>query len=97
MPSLQITVWESAAEVATGELLFEEVVTISGTSNPSATTVPGTRKNRRVRLFADTDCFVTWGVTPVAKIDGTDGRMMAAESPEYFSIAAGEKVAVIAR
>jgi len=98
MPTLQLTVWESAAEVALGDLLLEEVITISGTSAPSASVIPGTKRNRRVRLFSDTDCFVTWGPgTPVAKTDGTEGRMLAAESPEYFAIPAGEKVAVILR
>ena len=96
MASLHITAWEGAAEVALGDIVLEEVVTITGTSALSSV-IPGTRKNRRVRLFSDVKCFVTWGVTPFALTDGTDGRMLGAENGEYFSIAAGAKIAVIER
>lgn len=97
MPSLQLTVYEDAAEVALGDPILEEVVTVSGTSTLSSV-IPGTRKMRRMRLFSDVDVFVTWGAgTPEAKLDGTSGRMMAAESPEYFAIESGHFVAVIAR
>lgn len=96
MASLQLTVYPDAAEVALGEPVLEEFVAITGASLKS-TVLPGAKTWRRVRLFADADCFVQWGVDPEAKIDGTSGRMLAAESPEYFAIEAGHQIAVIAR
>ena len=97
MPSLQITVYEDAAEVALGDPILEEVVTVTGTSALSSV-IPAGRTMRRMRLLADVDVFVTWGEgTPEAKIDGSSGRMLAAESPEYFAIEPGHFVAVIAR
>ena len=98
MPTLQVTIWSAAAEVALGVIELEEIITISGTSAVNATPCPGFRKIKRMRLYSDTDCWVHWGSgTPVAKADGTQGRMLSADSPEYFSIRSGEKVAVIER
>ena len=48
-----------------------------------------------MRLFADADCFATWGVSPVAS--STDGRPLAAGVAEYFEIEAGHQIAVITR
>jgi len=96
MAILQITAFEDASEVALGLPVSEETIAITGTSEESAA-IPGTKRSRRVRLFADINCFVTWGPSPTASIDGSDGRMLAAESPEYISMEAGWKVAVIAR
>lgn len=97
MATLYIAVFEHAEMTALGEPLEESTVTISGTSAQSAV-IPGTgRKRKKVRLFADSDCFVTWGENPVAVTDGSDGRPMGAENPEYFDIEAGHKIAVIQR
>ena len=54
-------------------------------------------KNRSIRLFALADCYVTWGSNPTALDDGTEGRILNAGNPEYFSIKAGDKIAVIER
>ena len=96
MPSLQITVFPEATVVALGDPVLEEVITISGT-HALSTVIPGTKKNRRVRIFADTDCFVTWGTNPTALIDGSEGRMIGAGNPEYFGIEAGFRISVIER
>jgi len=97
MATLQISVWDDAGEVALGPVLQEQVVTISGTSAASTSAIPGNNQTRRVRLYADTDCYVTWGADPTALSDGSDGRMIGANNPEYFSINSGHKVAVIER
>lgn len=96
MATLFVTVWEHAGEVALGDPLQEFQVDIGGASTESADPIVGEgRKKRRIRLFADADCFVTWGETPVAV--STASRPMGAENPEYFEIEAGHKIAVITR
>jgi len=96
MASLQLAVWDTAASTATGPVLQEEVVTISATSAQSSV-ITGTNIYRTVRIYADTDCFVTWGSNPTALTDGTEGRMIGANNPEYFQIVSGDKIAVIER
>lgn len=96
MATLFVCVWEHAVEVAVGDPLQEFTVNITATSTPSAAAIVGDkRRSRRVRLFADADCFVTWGETPVAV--STASRPMGAENPEYFEIKASQKIAVIER
>lgn len=96
MADLQITVFKDAGVVALGDPVSEQKVAIGGTSTPS-TVLPGTKVFLRVRLFAEADCYVTWAAVPVALQDGTEGRMLGAGNPEYFSIEAGDKIAVIER
>src|SRR3990170_158819 len=94
---LFITVWEDAAEVALGAPTQEMQVAIGAGSVQSAVITGTKNRHVRMRLMADADCFVTWGDDPVATTDGTSGRPMAAENPEYFDINVGQKVAVIQR
>ena len=98
MASLQYTVWRTASEVALGDVLNEGVITIDVSSAQSGV-MKDTMENRncRVRLMADADCWVTWGEDPTALNDGTGGRMLGAENPEYFDIRADYKIAVIQR
>lgn len=97
MSKLQITVFTSASEVAHGVPIQEEWIDYTSSSVQSNAIAGSSRAQRRVRIFSDADCFVTWGANPTATTDGTSGRMMGAENPEYFSIEAGMKVAVIQR
>ena len=97
MATLFFRVWESAAEVALGDPIQEDVITIGSGSLQSAAIIGSGRKRRRVRLFADANCFVTWNADPTAKNDGTDGMPMASENPEYHDIEAGHIIAVIER
>ena len=99
MATLFFCVWDDAAEVALGRPILEEAISILATSSPSTSVIPGDKKrHKRVRVFADADCFVTWGAgTPIAKNDGTDGRPLTADSAEYFDILEGDKLAVIER
>ena len=96
MADLQISVFPDSAQAAIGELVQEEKITISGTSAQTSV-LSGTRKNRTVRVYADADCYITWGINPTALIDGTEGRMVGANNPEYFLIPAGYKLAAILR
>ena len=97
---LQISVFENAQEVLFGSPVQEEVVAIGAGSVQSnaisgSTTAPVPML--RVRLFADADCFVTWGDDPTALTTGVGGRAIGAENPEIFGIPAGQKIAVINR
>lgn len=92
--------WDYASEVAVGDPHQESTIAIGGTSAQGAVITTGTGQSRhrcRVRLFADTKCFVTWGADPTALNDGTDGRPMGVENPEYVDIEAGDRIAVIER
>jgi hypothetical protein len=99
MADLYYAVWDTAAEVANGPVKAEGKVAIGGTSTQSAAVVDpaGGNRSRRVRLFADGPCFVTWGENPTAVSDGTDGRPVGAENPEYVEILANHLIAVIER
>lgn len=99
MATLFYAVWNTAAEVANGPVLQEGTVTIGGSSEATATVIDptGSNRGRRVRLFADSNCFVTWGESPTAMNDGSGGRPMGSENPEYFDIQANHKIAVIQR
>jgi len=96
MATLFVAVWEHAGEVALGNVIQEFQVNIAATSTPSTESIIGDKKRtRRIRLFADADCFVTWGAAPVAVSSAS--RPMGAENPEYFEIQAEQKIAVIER
>ena len=97
MATLFFRVWESAAEVALGDKIQEDVITIGSGSLQSAVISGTGRKRRRVRLFADANCFVTWGENPTALNDGTEGMPMGSENPEYVDIESQHKIAVIER
>mgnify|MGYP000639799283 CR=1 FL=1 len=97
MATLFICVFEGAASVATGDPIQEEGVNIGATSTQSNAISGSGKKRRRVRLYADADCFVTWDSDPTATTDGTSGRPMGADNPEYWDIESGYKIAVIQR
>ena len=97
MATMQFTVWISAAEVAIGAVLQEGAVTISGTAAPSAVITGEGRVKRRVRVMCDAKAWVHWGAGVTALDDGTAGRMMGAENPEYFDMEAGHIISVIER
>ncbi len=98
MADLYYTVWDTAAEVALGPIKNENKVAIGGTSTQSGLIdSAGGNRSRRVRLFADGNCFVTWGENPTATNDGAGGMPMGSENPEYVWIQADHKIAVIQR
>lgn len=105
MANLYVTVYAGAAEVASGRPSQQFVgILIGATSTPSTETITlpagNIRRSYRIRVLAESNCFVTWGPaedSPVAKNDGTDGRAVGAENPEYFEAFQGDKIAVIER
>ena len=102
MATLYITVFEAAVSTALGDPIQQLTITVGGASAQStALTSSGTgtaaNKKRTVRMFSDTDCFIAWGEDPTALNDGSGGIAVGTETPEYFSITAGHKVACISR
>lgn len=98
MATLFIAVWGDATQTLVGEPIQEMTIAVAGASaQSSAVSGPVKPAWRRVRLFTDTDCFVTWGDDPTAVGDGSAGRPMGAENPEVFTIQSGQKIAVIER
>lgn len=99
MATLYFGVWGDARETLSGEPLQEGTVDIGAASTQSvAISGPAGRTvTRQVRLYADADCFVTWGSDPTALNDGSDGRPLGLDNPEVFNIASGLKLAVIER
>ncbi len=97
MASLFFAVFLGAVEVAAGDPVQENKVAIGVASAQSVVITGDGRKRQRVRVFADTNCFATWGENPTALADGTDGRPLEAGSAEYFDIEAGHKIATIER
>jgi hypothetical protein len=98
MSSLFIAAFKDAKEVALGLPALEEVVSYTTSSvQSSVLPVQNPGITYRVRIFSDADCFVTWGDDPTALVDGTAGRPIGANNPEYFAIDNGQRLAVINR
>ena len=95
MATLFISVWDNASQTLLGQPLQETSVAIGAASAQSDAITGSNKETRLVRVFADADCYVTWGSDPTAS--SADGRPMGAENPEVFGIVAGEKIAVIER
>ena len=97
MATLFFTVWEDAEEVALGQPLQENVITIGSGSLQGAVIVGTGNKRRRVRIYVDADAFVIWSANPTATNDGLSGLPMGADNPEYFDISSSHRIAVIER
>ena len=97
MASLYFCVWEGAGEVACGDPIQEGVIDFTAGEAKSSAIAGQTRARKRVRLWSDTDCFVTWGVGVTADTSGTSGRPMSAQVAEYFECESGYQISVIAQ
>lgn len=97
MAELYFAVYEVAEQTALGDVLQEGTIPIGATSDLSDAIVGTGNKKRTVRLFAGADCFWTSGENPTATDDGLSGRPLGQDNPEYVSIQAGHKIAVIQR
>lgn len=95
MATLFITVWGDASQTLLGKPVQRMKVAIGSGSLQSDAIVQGNNKAmRRVRLFADADCFVTWDTDPTADGGGVNDMPIGAENPEVFGIESGQKIAV---
>ena len=95
MATLFIGVFDGAAETLIGEPVQEITITLGGASVQSAAIDGPAGRKRLVRLYADGDCFVTWGDDPTALNTGLGGRPLGADNPEVFGIVAGNLIAAI--
>lgn len=100
MATLYFRVFESAA--ATAKKVLQDGAVAIGTASAQSAAINSDNTNtgkefRKVRLFADATCFVTWGEDPTAESDGSDGMPVGTENPEYVDIQVGHKIAVIER
>lgn len=95
MADVFATVWEHAETVALGNPLGYLTAVIDGSESG---VVPGTgKKRRRVRLFAQEDCWVNWGETGLTVTNNTDAIPLAASVAEYFDIEAGYVIKAVTR
>lgn len=97
MADVFITVFEGAAEVATGDPTQFTNAVIDGADSAAIVTT-GSMSNKRVRcrLYADADCWVQWGASPSAT-DESDSIALGADNPEYFDIQSGHVVSAVTR
>jgi len=73
-----------------GRIGTHQNVAYTGTAGTVANVV--TAGVQKVRVVATSACYIAIGVSPTAT---TAGIYLPADSPEYFTIAAGEKVSAI--
>lgn len=92
--AVYLTVWESASEVALGDPIQFTSATVGGAN--SAPISGSGKKRRRVRLYADEDCWVKYGTNPTAT-GAADSMPLSADNPEYVDIEAGHVLTAIAR
>lgn len=95
MANVYLTVWDSAGEVALGDPVQFIVAVIDGAR--SAVITGSGRKRKRVRLLADADCFLKYGVPTVTATDGTDSMPLGADNPEYIDMEVGHELHAISR
>lgn len=79
-----------AAQALQLPALDVENLTVSGTSAQSVAAPEGTTF---VRLVSDADTWIVVGLNPTATV--AEGVRLLAESPEYFGVPAGYKIAGI--
>ena len=97
MATCYFSVWLSNGGVALGPVEQEGAITIGAGSTQGAVITGASNHQRTVRLFCDSNAFVTWGTDPTAASDGSAGMPMGAENPEYVQVSSGDRFAVIAR
>lgn len=78
------------APIARLPFLVDQVIDFTSGATPSAAFSSATTY---IRIWSDTQCCITYGATPVATTTKTP---MSAFAPEYFGVAPGSKISVIA-
>jgi hypothetical protein len=101
MSNLYINVWPDASQTALGDI--EDLLTISTLSGSNqisgGVSLKGTLSTKRVRLFAEVACWVTWASADAAAPDATGAIRvpLGAENPEYMTVPVGTRFAAITR
>lgn len=96
--NLYVNVWTDASQTALGDIEQTLVITTLTGANQTTAAVAqnGTLSTKRVRLFAEVSCFVTWG-TGSPDATGSNRVALGAENPEYFTVPVGTKFSAITR
>lgn len=99
MANVYLTVFDSASEVARGDPTQFTVAIIDGANSAAIVgSVTGAGRRRlRVRIQADTKCFVGYFSTTPTVTDGTDSIPLGEENPEYVDIEQGNVLKAITR
>ena len=79
-------------DIANAPPIFEQTVTIGGTSTAATTAFGSTGKTAMIRVHTDSICSIVIATTPTAT---TSNMRMAANTTEYFSVQPNQKIAVI--
>ena len=89
-----MVIWEHAGEVALGDPIQYTAAVIDGVN--SAVISGNNKKRRRVRLYAEADCWIKVGASPTAT-GGSDSMPLSIGNPEYIDIEAGHVLTAITR
>ena len=89
-----MTVFEHAGEVALGDPIQYTAAVIDGVNSAVISGTNG--KRRRVRVFAEADCWIKTGLNPTAT-GGSDSIPLSISNPEYIDIEAGHVLTAITR
>ena len=92
-PALSQTIAIGGGSVVS--LPFQTAQTPAGSYYPAGQPVSSPQQTLHVRLCGTSDCWVAFGPTPVAAVNGIGSILLPASVPEYFWVYPGEFVACI--
>ena len=92
-PALSQTIAIGAGSVVSAP--FQTAVAPSGSYDSSGRPIWSPQQTLHVRLCATSDCWVSFGPTPVAAVNGISSILLPAGVPEYFWVNPGELIACI--
>lgn len=90
-PALSQTVAVGAASTASAAFSIGPTDQYANDGTP----VNSPNNTNHVRLISNTNCWVAFGAAPVAVAQATPSIYLPANTPEYFWVLPGEKIAVI--
>jgi hypothetical protein len=93
IPALSQTIAIGGGSVSS--TAFQVAAAPSGSYNADGTPILRPQQTLHVRLCGTSDCWVAFGPTPVAAVNGAGSILLPAGVPEYFWVYPGEFVACI--
>ena len=85
-----------AASVASAAFQLNREAPLRQNDGTTITRPAAPQNTTHVRIVSTTNCWIKFGVAPVAVVGGTGGSTyLPANAPEYFWVVPGEQVAVI--
>lgn len=92
-PALSQTIAIGAGNVVS--TAFQVAAAPVGSYYPPGNPVSSPQQTLHVRLCGTSDCWIAFGPTPVAAVNGAGSILLPAGVPEYFWVYPGEFVACI--